>query len=152
PGARSARRERGPFLVSQTASRKELFAMFESLWFSRRRAWQGTGRSRPPQSSQARRRGTRLGLEPLEERALPSNFAAATVADLIADIKAANSAGGTNTIPLTAPPASPYVLTAVDNQTDGPTGLPVISGGKKPDSLTIVGNGDTIERSTASGT
>src|SRR5262249_15721460 len=49
----------------------------------------------------------------------------------------------------------PYVLTAVDNATDGPTGLPVISGGGKKgaaDNLTIVGNGDTIERSTASGT
>src|SRR5262249_33257462 len=35
--------------------------------------------------------------------------------------------------------------------TDGPTGLPVISG-KTADNLTIVGNGQTIERSTALGT
>ena len=42
--------------------------MFESFRFSRRRAWQGTGRPRPPQSSQARRPGTRLVLEPLEAR------------------------------------------------------------------------------------
>jgi hypothetical protein len=35
-------------------------------------------------------------------------------------------------------------LTAVNNSTDGPTGLPVIS---KKDSLTIVGSGDTIDAS-----
>jgi hypothetical protein len=81
----------------------------------------------------------------LEERALPSTFSAATVSDLIADIKAANSAGGTNTITLTAPTSSPYVLSKADNRTDGPNGLPVISGGNKADSLTIVGHGDTID-------
>jgi hypothetical protein len=85
---------------------------------------------------------------------LLSNYSAVTVSDLIADINAANSAGGTNTITLTAPTSSPYVLTAVNNSTDGPTGLPVIAGGnaKQADTLTIVGNGDIIERSTASGT
>ena len=70
-------------------------------------------------------------------------------------INAANAAGGSNTITLTAPTTSPYVLTAVDNTTNGPTGLPVISGGGKKvaaDNLTIIGNGDTIERNTASGT
>ena len=71
---------------------------------------------------------------------------AATVSDLIADINAANTAGGANTITLTAPTTSPYVLTAVNNTTDGATGLPVIAAN---DNLTIVGNGDTIERSTA---
>jgi hypothetical protein len=43
----------------------------------------------------------------------------------------------------------------VDNSTVGPTGLPVISGGGNKvaaDNLTILGNGDIIERSTASGT
>jgi hypothetical protein len=97
----------------------------------------------------------RLHLEPLEERMLPSSYSAATVSDLIADINAANKAGGSNTITLTAPTTSPYVLTAEDNSTDGPTGLPVISGGGKSvaaDNLTIVGNGDTIERGTAAGT
>src|SRR5262249_5430757 len=67
----------------------------------------------------------------------------------------ANQASGTNTITLTAPITSPYVLTTVDNSADGPTGLPVLSsGGKKvaANNLTIIGNGDTIERSTASGT
>jgi hypothetical protein len=96
----------------------------------------------------------RLRLEQLEDRTLPSNFFAATTADLIADINTANSAGGINTITLTAPTTSPYVLSAVNNSTDGPTGLPVITGGnaKQADNLTIVGNGDAIERSTASGT
>jgi hypothetical protein len=84
----------------------------------------------------------------LEDRLTPSNFAATTVSDLIADINAANRNGGTNTITLTAPAASPYVLTAVDNTTNGANGLPVIA---KHDTLTIVGNGDAIERSTASG-
>ena len=94
-------------------------------------------------------------LEMLEARNLPSTYSAATASDLIADINAANNAGGTNTITLTAPTTSPYVLTAVNNTTNGANGLPVISGGGKKlaaDNLTIVGNGDTIERSTASGT
>jgi hypothetical protein len=80
---------------------------------------------------------------------MPSTFSAATVSDLIAEINAANKSGGSNTIVLTAPTSSPYVLTAVDNTTNGATGLPVVKPGN---SLTIVGNGDTIERSTASGT
>jgi hypothetical protein len=86
-------------------------------------------------------------VEQLEDRMVPSNFTAATVSDLIADINAANLAGGANTITLTAPTTSPYVLTAVNNTTDGPTGLPVIARG---DTLTIVGNGDLLERSSAS--
>ena len=93
-------------------------------------------------------------VEMLEGRALPTAFSAATAADLIADINAANLAGGVNTITLTAPATSPYVLTAVNNATDGPTGTPVISGGAKhlaADNLTIVGNGDTIERGTNAG-
>jgi hypothetical protein len=75
-----------------------------------------------------------------------SNFTAATVSDLIADINAANQAGGSNTITLTA---TTYNLTAVDNTTDGATALPVIAAN---DNLTILGNGETIARSTAKGT
>jgi hypothetical protein len=56
---------------------------------------------------------------------------AATASDLIADINAANKAGGANTIALTAPTMSPYVV----------SGLCVAN----KDSLTIVGNGDTID-------
>ena len=92
----------------------------------------------------------RLVLEPLEDRALLASYSAASVSALIADINAANTAGGANTITLTAATTAPYVLTAVNNSTDGrDTGLPVIAAN---DNLTIVGNGDTIERSTAAGT
>jgi hypothetical protein len=123
-------------------------ALFLCLsWVSR-----GTGeaaRGRPQAKPPALRRPFRPRLEQLEDRALPSSFTAFTASDLIADINAANSAGGTNTITLTAPTTSPYVLTAADNSTDGATGLPVIA---KKDTLTIIGNGDTIERSMASGT
>ena len=123
------------------------------MWFhSLLASWKsGLSRSRRPQPRPARR-GTRLVLEHLEDRALPSSYSAASVSALIADINAANTAGGANTITLTAPTTSPYVLTAVNNTTNGGTdgnGLPVIAAN---DNLTIVGNGDTIERSTASGT
>ena len=68
--------------------------------------------------------------------------------DLINDINAANAAGGSNTITLVA--GTTFTLTAVDNTTDGSgNGLPVIAAN---DNLTIQGNGDTIARSTASGT
>jgi hypothetical protein len=70
-------------------------------------------------------------LEALEDRTLPSTFYAATASDLIADINAANKAGGANTIALTAPTTSPYVV----------SGLFVAN----KDSLTIVGNGDTLD-------
>ena len=100
----------------------------------------------PAGSGPARRRPT---VEALEDRALLNAYTAGTVADLIHDINLANAAGGSNTITLSAAPSAPYTLTAVDNTTDGATGLPVIAGG---DNLTIVGNGDTIGRSTASGT
>jgi hypothetical protein len=90
-----------------------------------------------------------FGPEPLECRVLLSNYSAANVAALVADINAANSAGGSNTISLTASKRSPYVLTAADNTTDGATGLPVIAAN---DNLTIVGNGGSIQRSTAAGT
>jgi hypothetical protein len=88
-------------------------------------------------------------LERLEDRLLPSNYTAANVSQLIADINAANQQGGANTITLTAPTSSPYILTAQNNLTNGPTGLPVIAAN---DNLTIAGNGDIIERSTAKGT
>jgi hypothetical protein len=100
--------------------------------------------SRPPG-----RRRLRPRLERFENRTLLSSYTALTVSDLINDIDAANKHGGSNTITLTALTTSPYMLTAVDNTTDGPTGLPVI---KKGDSLTIIGDSDTIERSWASGT
>jgi hypothetical protein len=94
-----------------------------------------------------RRGGPRLSLERLEDRALPATFTAASVSDLIADVNAANAVGGPNTITLVA--GTTFTLTAVDNTTDGATGLPVIAANND---LTIVGNGDVIERSTAKST
>ena len=88
-------------------------------------------------------------VEALEDRTLLNAYTAGTVADLIHDINLANAAGGSNTITLSAAPSAPYTLTAVDNTTDGATGLPVIAPGNN---LTIVGNSDTLGRSTASGT
>jgi hypothetical protein len=122
--------------------------MFVSSWFPWRTvARQQMGRSRPSHSSRARRRGTRLGFEPLEGRTLLASWTAVSVADLIADINAANLAGGSNTITLAA--HKTFNLTAVNNTTDGANGLPVIAA---KNNLTIKGNGDTVARSTASGT
>src|SRR6516165_1154799 len=84
-------------------------------------------------------RSRRLQVEALEDRMVPSTFYAATASDLIADIKTANLQGGANSIVLTAPTTSHYVMTATDNTTDGRTVLPVITAG---DVLTIqTGNG-----------
>ena len=96
-----------------------------------------TPRPRPPQ----------FKVEQLEDRHLPSSYTAATVSDLIADIKAANKHGGANTITLVA--GNSFSLSAVDNTAYGPTGLPAIATNDNP---TIIGNGDTIARSTAAGT
>jgi hypothetical protein len=93
-----------------------------------------------------RRGGPRLRLERLEDRTLPSTYTADSVTELIADINDANKNGGANTIQLAASTA--FVLTAVNNTTDGANGLPVITKGN----LTITGNGATVEASTASGT
>src|SRR5713226_761338 len=96
---------------------------------------------------QTSRRRLRLILEQLETRTLLSNYSAATVSDLIADINAANLAGGSNTITLAA--GTNFALAVVNNATDGAMGLPVIGAN---DNLTILGNGDSIARSTATGT
>jgi hypothetical protein len=114
------------------------------MWLTTFRNWVLGPRSPRPPVRQ--RRPAQLRLEQLEDRALPSAYTAATVSDLIADFVATNHHGGANTITLAANTA--FVLTAVDNTRDGATGLPVIKAGND---LTLVGNGDTIERSTASG-
>ena len=96
----------------------------------------------------SRSKKARFSLEPLEARALLASYTAASVSELIADITAANTNGGANTITLTAATTAPYVLTAVNNTTNDATGLPVIAAN---DNLTIGGGGDTIERSTVLG-
>src|SRR5262249_30230112 len=107
----------------------------------------GRPRTNRPNRPVARASKFRPRLEALEDRTMPSSYTAGSVAELIADINAANAAGGANTISLNA--GTTFSLTVVDNTTYGPTGLPVIANG---DNLTIIGNGDTIARSTASGT
>jgi hypothetical protein len=73
-------------------------------------------------------------------------FSAATVAELIAAINAANSNGTANTITLIA--GATYTLSAANNGAPGDeTGLPRIAS-----HLTITGNGATIARSSAIGT
>ena len=87
-------------------------------------------------------------VESLETRRLFASFTAASVAELVADINAANAAGGANTITLA--PATVFNLTsAVNDFALEPTGLPVVASGN---SLTVVGNGGAIQRSTATGT
>ena len=86
-------------------------------------------------------------LEPLETRRLLASFTAGSVADLIADINAANVAGGANTITLTA--GTTFKVSLVYNDTQGPTGLPAVATGN---SLTIAGNGDIIQRSGGAST
>jgi hypothetical protein len=87
-------------------------------------------------------------VEQLEDRTVPANFTVSSVSDLIADVNAANLTPEADTITLA--PGKTFTLTAVNNTYDGATGLPFIAaaGG----SLTIVGNGDVIQRSTAKGT
>ena len=68
---------------------------------------------------------------------------AANVAALISAINDANSNGVADTINLAA--GCTYTLTAVDNDTDGPNGLPSITS-----EITISGNAATIERDTSS--
>lgn len=91
--------------------------------------------------------------EVLEARSLLTGvlpFAtAANVSQLVADINAANKAGGANSITLAA--NTTFDLTAVNNTTNGANGLPVI-GATRAVNLTIIGNGETIDRSTAAGT
>src|SRR5689334_16521431 len=88
----------------------------------------------------------RLAVEPLEGRAVPASFTAATVAQLIQHINDSNALPGPDTITLTA--GATYTLTAVNNSTDGANGLPVITDGG---GLTIVGNGATVARNTSAG-
>jgi hypothetical protein len=107
--------------------------------------WMGRSAAGPgPRRYRARQLYRRPLLEALEARQLLASYTAASVADLIADINAANTAGGANTITLVA--GTTFTLTSTGNGSDG---LPPIAAN---DSLGITGNGDTIARSTHNGT
>jgi hypothetical protein len=119
-----------------------------SSWLRKRTSPRAARRQAPSRPAASR---FRPRLEALEDRALPSTYTAASVKDLIADINAANRAGGTNTIVLA--PDTTFDLTAVNNTTNGANGLPVIGGkGGHLTIVTLAGSGDTIGRSTAAGT
>ena len=97
-------------------------------------------RSRP-------RRSRRPALESLEGRALLTTYTIGPndVASLIQSIETANTNGQSNTINLAA--GSIYTLNTVDNFWYGPNGLPAITS-----TITIEGNGATIQRSTVGST
>jgi len=73
------------------------------------------------------------------------NIADGDVAGLITAINTANVNGEPDTINLAA--GGTYILNAVDNTNNGPNGLPSINS-----SITINGNGATIQRNSAGGT
>src|SRR5262249_13898981 len=127
-------------LGAQTTFRKDRIMGWKELW----QRW----RNRPATSRRARlqprQQRARLAVEQLEDRLVP---AVATVQALVDAINADNAAPGAHLIELA--PGTTFTLTAVDNNTDGGNGLPVIVAG---DNLTIVGHGDTIERSKATST
>jgi hypothetical protein len=143
------------FVPSQTEKERTMKKLFQTLaTFSLRPFFANRSGSRATVAGRASRR-FRPRLETLEDRALLTGYTAATAADLIADINAANKSGGASIITLTASDNSPYVLSAVDNNTNGANGLPVIGKNKAVD-LTIVNvptfNSPTIERNQAVGT
>lgn len=86
-----------------------------------------------------------IGLPAQPSRAAALNVMTCAATDLIATINTANAQGGPDTIALM--PRCIYTLTASNNTSPdrGPNGLPVISS-----AITILGNGATIQRSTAS--
>src|SRR6266850_6865135 len=117
--------------------------MWWNMLRQRRRGGPSTARRAPA----PRRVCVRLTLESLEDRTVPSSYTAASVPDLIATIDAANLTPESDTITLVA--GTTFTLGAPNNTTSGPTALPVIAANED---LTILGDGDTIERSAAVGT
>ena len=81
-------------------------------------------------------------MQRLEGRTLFASYSAATVAELIAAINAANASNHADTITLAA--GATFSLTARTSTANGGTGLPVIAA--HSGDLTILGNGDTIKR------
>jgi hypothetical protein len=87
----------------------------------------------------------RPGVERLEDRAVPAAFSAASPAELVAAVSAANATPEADTITLVA--GKTFIFTAADITTSGgAAALPDIAATGGP--LTIVGNGDVLERDT----
>ena len=113
------------------------------MWLDELRLWIRNYPRQVKPAARRRKMKRHLYVEALENRLCLSSFNAATTAALIADIHSANTNGAAaNTINLTG--SGPYSLTAVNNNTNGPNGLPVI-GSTVASTLTINGNGNIIE-------
>jgi hypothetical protein len=106
-----------------------------SAWRSRRRESRGGGRAQ-------QRTRYRPVFERLEDRTVPTTVT--TQIQLIDAIKAANTAGGAQTITLGADIT--LLETTPNNSHDGPNGLPEIT---NHDILAIAGGGHTLQRSTS---
>jgi hypothetical protein len=118
------------------------------MWLDELRLWIRNYPRNVKPAARRRKMKRRLYVEALENRLCLSSFNAATTAALIAAIHSANTNGAAaNTINLTG--NGPYSLTAMDNNTNGPNGLPVI-GSTVASTLTINGNGDIIENDSGS--
>ncbi|CAN5338798.1 hypothetical protein BH11PLA2_BH11PLA2_37160 [soil metagenome] len=88
---------------------------------------------------------SRLGLVELEGRDTPTNFTAATAADLTEILSQVIYFGGSHTITLTAPAAQPYTFST--GNTAFNACLPITG-----TAVTIVGNRNVIQRSGDAGT
>src|SRR5580700_7764712 len=118
------------------------------MWLDELRLWIRNYPRIVKPAARRRRMKRHLYVEGLENRLCLSAFNAATTAALIADIHSANTNGAAaNTINLTG--SGPYSLTGVNNNTNGPNGLPVI-GSTVASTLTINGNGNIIENGSGS--
>src|SRR5262249_55979594 len=98
-------------------------------------------RRRSEHAAACRKGSTRLTVERLEDRAVPATFTAANASELIRHINEANLTPESDTIALVA--RASFWLTDVYTAAHGATGLPTIAANE---TLTILGNGCTIER------
>src|ERR1700730_19113251 len=113
------------------------------MWLDELRLWIRNYPRNVKLAARRRKMKRHLYVEALENRLCLTVFNAATTAALIADIRSANTNGAAaNTINLTG--NGPYSLTGMNNNTNGPNGLPVI-GSTVASTLTINGNGNIIE-------
>src|ERR1700730_10488260 len=116
------------------------------MWLDELRLWIRNYPRNVKPAARRRKMKRHLYVEALENRLCLTVFNAATTAALIADIHSANTNGAAaNTINLTG--SGPYSLTGVNNNTNGPNGLPVI-GSTVASTLTINGNGAIVERAS----
>ena len=138
PASTAPARPLAPFDTYPKLTRR--FAMRLERIIGRRQERQGV----------ARGRARRPSVESLEGRVVPASYTAESVTDLVAAVNAANATAEADTITLAA--GRTFTLDSFDMSTgdssEGPAGLPAVVAGED---LTVVGNGDIIERSTNNG-